>query len=81
MFSCKDVTELTSEAFDRKLTFAERIQLTIHRMICPPCRTYKRQMNLLKENLDRLPGQSNESMNSDAKERIRERLRQKQQGT
>ena len=49
MLSCKEATHLMSEALDRKLSAAERVQLELHNTICKGCRNFKEQMRFLRE--------------------------------
>ena len=48
MLSCKDVTHLVSEAQDRKLGIAERMQLEMHLVICKGCANFRKQMDFLR---------------------------------
>ncbi|MDD2885973.1 MAG: zf-HC2 domain-containing protein [Dechloromonas sp.] len=49
MLSCKDATRLLSEAQDRPLTLAEKMQLEIHLAMCRGCRNFKGQIAFLRE--------------------------------
>ena len=42
MLSCKDITRLVSESFDRKLSLGERMNLLIHVGMCSTCRMFRR---------------------------------------
>jgi hypothetical protein len=48
MLSCSDATRLMSEAQDRKLGFAERLQLGLHLAICKGCRNFNEHMAFLR---------------------------------
>jgi hypothetical protein len=48
MLSCKQATELMSQEQDRPLSFAERIGLKLHVLICAGCNNYRRQMAVLR---------------------------------
>lgn len=48
MLSCKHVTHLLSDAQDRKLTVAERVQLGMHLAMCTGCTNFRKQMNFLR---------------------------------
>ena len=48
MLSCKDATRLMSEAQDRNLGLAERVQLEMHLAICKGCRSFSEQMAFLR---------------------------------
>ena len=49
MLSCKEVTHKQSEAQDRKLSLAERMQLEMHLAMCLGCRNFKNQMAFIRE--------------------------------
>ena len=82
MRSCKDVTQLLSEAMDRSLPLGKRIGVRFHLLICKFCARYERQLLLIRETVRRLvateeksgepPG---ETLSKEAKERIRNSLR------
>lgn len=44
LLNCRKVTELLSEAQERKLTLKQRIALKIHLMWCDGCRDFRRQI-------------------------------------
>ena len=77
MRSCERASRLTLIERDRRLTWSERIGLTIHRMICGPCRLYRKQINTMRgvaRSLGDKPATSAEPMEDDAKARIRAKL-------
>lgn len=49
MLSCKESTRLLSEAQDRKLSLAEKVQLELHLSMCNGCKNFKSQMRFLRE--------------------------------
>jgi hypothetical protein len=49
MLSCRDATRLMSEAQDRKLGFAERLQLDLHLALCKGCRNFNEHMAFLRK--------------------------------
>ena len=53
--SCREVSELVSHGFDRELGFGERFALGLHFRICRGCERFNRQMQLLRQALERLP--------------------------
>lgn len=82
MRSCKDVTQLLSEAMDRSLPLGKRIGVRFHLLICKFCARYERQLLLIRETVRRLvateekPGEPpGETLSKEAKERIRNSLR------
>ena len=48
MLSCKEATRLLSEAQDRKLVLAEKVQLEMHLALCKGCKNFKGQMSFLR---------------------------------
>ena len=49
MKKCRQITELISHKADRPLTGGERLGLRLHLLICPQCREYARQIELVKQ--------------------------------
>ncbi|MDZ4783284.1 MAG: zf-HC2 domain-containing protein [Planctomycetia bacterium] len=49
MLSCKQATQLISEALDRKLSLGQRVGLRFHVMMCSACRAYRRQLVVLND--------------------------------
>lgn len=49
MLSCKQASELSSEALDRRLSPSERLRLAIHLSLCRLCRRYRRQIHILHQ--------------------------------
>lgn len=47
--TCREATRLSASAMDRPLTIRERGKLLIHRLLCSYCRTYMRQLRLLRK--------------------------------
>jgi hypothetical protein len=45
--SCKEVTELVSQSFERRLSLPEWMQLRMHLLICTACSRFKRQAEFL----------------------------------
>lgn len=41
MLNCKEVTQLVSESFDRRLSLRERFGLRLHTMMCSTCRLFR----------------------------------------
>ena len=76
MFKCQEASQLTSAEFDRTLSFSERLRLGLHRLICGPCRLYRRQMALLRAQVERLAKtHTTTTLDDAARARIRARLR------
>jgi len=49
MLNCREVTQLASEALDRKLSLKERIGLRFHLMMCKLCTRYVRQLKFMHQ--------------------------------
>jgi predicted anti-sigma-YlaC factor YlaD len=48
MRTCKDISKLVSESFDRELSLRERVAKLMHLAMCSLCRTYQRQVLQLR---------------------------------
>ena len=55
LMSCREVSELASQALDRKLGAGERFALGLHLRICNNCARFNRQLEFLRRALQRLP--------------------------
>jgi hypothetical protein len=82
MLSCKDVTQLLSEAMDRSLPLGKRIGVRLHLLICKFCARYERQLLQIRETVRRLVGTEEtavgtlwEPLSEEARARIRRSLR------
>ncbi len=49
MKTCAEITQLLSEIQDREMSFAENIAARTHLMMCKGCRSYKNQLNFLRD--------------------------------
>lgn len=75
MLTCKDISKLISESFDRELPLRERMGIKFHLMMCSLCRTYNRQMLALRNSLHRLSDAvPPEHLSPEARERIKKSL-------
>jgi hypothetical protein len=45
---CRDATQLLSQQLDRKLTLPVRLGLDFHLVVCSGCRTFRRNLSLLR---------------------------------
>ena len=75
MHSCKRASELASAALDGDISVGERLQLAIHRFMCGPCRTYRDQIETVRECTKVLNDNAPASSMDDAtRNRLRARL-------
>lgn len=56
MDNCKQITRLVSESMDRELTFAERLRMRFHLLMCAGCTNFAKQMKLLRAAARRFAG-------------------------
>ena len=54
MPTCKEVSRLVSQGFDRQLGFIERLRLRVHLAICDGCTNFKKQMEFLRKAVKQL---------------------------
>ena len=54
LISCKDATNFISKKEERKLGLLQRLQLTIHLVICEFCKLFYKQNNFLINNVKNL---------------------------
>lgn len=48
MLTCKEASELVSQSYERRLSWAERLGLRLHLAICAACAQFARQMRFLR---------------------------------
>jgi len=78
MMTCKQASQLLSQRQDRTLSRRERIGLRLHVWICINCRRFERQLNFMRQILQRgsceghLPVEK--PLPADSAERIRKAL-------
>lgn len=46
--SCKEASELLSQAQDRPLTLAEKFALHVHLPLCQACRNFREQLDVIR---------------------------------
>lgn len=46
--SCRETSELVSQAQDRPLTFRERVRVHVHLPLCNGCRNFRRQLEFIR---------------------------------
>jgi predicted anti-sigma-YlaC factor YlaD len=49
--NCHDATRTMSEEQERSLTRGEQVGLNVHLAVCPPCRSFRRQVAFLRESM------------------------------
>lgn len=48
MLTCKEVTRICSDEFERPLTVSEQASLHLHLMVCTGCTNYRQQLQTLR---------------------------------
>ena len=75
--TCDESARLLSDAMDRDLSRVERLALYLHDLTCKSCKRFIRQIRFLRRSASRAVFEERDpSLSSDAKERLRESLRQ-----
>ena len=54
LLTCRETTRLVSQGLDRELEFGERVALRLHFAMCLGCRRASRQMQFLRQSVQRL---------------------------
>lgn len=49
MINCREATELTLQAEDRRLPLTERLAVRLHHRVCGNCRRFARQVELMRQ--------------------------------
>jgi len=80
---CRHASRLQSEALDHKLPILHHIGLRIHLVLCRWCRRYGKQIRFLRhaahEHPDKLAEPARQKLPDDARERIKQKLRAKEE--
>jgi hypothetical protein len=82
MFSCKEVTRMVSESMDRTLPLGQRIGIRMHLWMCHLCSAYRKQLLFIRKTMQHYTAQMEQiidpavSLSPEAKERIKQTLRQ-----
>jgi hypothetical protein len=78
---CREASRAQSEALDHALPPVKRIGLRLHLLLCKWCRRYGKQIRFLRaaahEHPDELTKAVPQKLSSDARERIKRRLQEK----
>jgi predicted anti-sigma-YlaC factor YlaD len=77
--TCQEMARLLSDAMDHRLPWHARIRMHVHLGMCQVCKSYQRQLVLLRHLLRRTPHSEAEptvqpQLSAEAKERIRRAL-------
>lgn len=49
LLSCAKATELMEKKFHFKLSYTEKIQLELHKMMCDACKRYEKQSEIIEK--------------------------------
>lgn len=72
---CRSIEQLVSRSMDTRLSFAERWAVRIHLAYCRVCRSYRRQLELLRTALRKAPEHLEEMLRGPGlSEELRRRL-------
>lgn len=78
MLDCKHASRLISQSMDRRLSFAERMGLRFHLLLCDACSNFFRQVGLLRSTVRRMVQQTENDdairLSEPARERISNKL-------
>ena len=74
LFSCRHMSELTSQSLERPLSRREKVTRRLHMLLCAWCRRYDRQIRFLHRNFttfaSQFPERGEESLSQEARQRI-----------
>lgn len=77
--SCKQASQLVSQAMDKPLGWRQRFDLWVHLAVCGMCRQFMKQLRLMRRTLQRMVNQAENDqsirLTDEAKSRIREALK------
>lgn len=81
MPSCRDVSQMVSDAMDRRLPLRKRLGIRLHVSMCALCRRYEKQLLLLREGTRRYAdpdgNPAEKSLSPAARERLKHALERK----
>ena len=75
MLNCREVSQLASEALDRKLTLKERIGLRFHLMMCKLCTRYVQQLKFMHQAISGMDENHVKGSGAHLSETARDRIR------
>ena len=76
--SCKQVSQLVSDAHERPLGLAEKFRLRLHMIMCAPCKNYEKDILLITRILKRFQAKEsdeNAGLSKQGFQRIKQALR------
>jgi len=80
MLSCKQATFISSIKNYKKLKWMQKIQLSMHLLMCPNCKEFDRQSQIIDDTMAEIQKeghlQSNENLSSDKKSQINSTVNQ-----
>ena len=78
MLTCKESSYLASKKLDKKLTLKERIDFSLHTVMCSICRHYAKEINALHKLMQKVgkTGDLVQPENTKLSEQSRERIKQ-----
>jgi len=65
LLSCLKATELIEKKMNFKLTGREKLQLSMHKMVCNACRNYEKQSKLIEMGMLKQPEKPNRKIEID----------------
>ena len=74
MINCKDATNMISQKEERRLSFKQRIQLSIHLFICKVCDFFYKQNKVLTTSVPLIQKKSAASLSEKEKQQMIEVL-------
>lgn len=78
MLTCKEASFLASKKLDKKLTFRERIDFSLHIAMCSLCRNYAKEIKTLHRLMQKIGKTEDQGLSGDEKlsEQSRKRIKQ-----
>ena len=49
MRTCREISVLITQGLDKKLSFADRLAIFLHLLICLPCRNFRKQSKFIRK--------------------------------
>jgi hypothetical protein len=65
LLSCLKATELIEKKMNFKLTAREKLQLSMHKMVCNACRNYEKQSTIIETGMLKQFEQNNQKIEID----------------